>query len=223
MPDTSLRDDAPEAAISDDTAPRSGFARAQLVLLVIGFFAGTACDQIHVRFGVLWYPHPFFLGQAIWVPFLFAGAAIAMGNGYALIASLLGGDSYRPGRATVVAPLAIFVAAYFSTGLLDAAAPRALTVGLVAAWLAHVATLRSKRQVIAYSIVCAVSGPLFEAALSSTGAFFYTRPAWLVPMWLPALYLHCGPLARHVQRAFLQPTPAPRNGLTFVYQPTRKP
>jgi hypothetical protein len=60
------------------------------------------------------------------------------------------------------------------------------------------------RATVVYAITCAIAGPAFEAALSSTGAFFYARPAWLVPEWLPALYLHLAPLVRHVHAAFFR-------------------
>ena len=52
---------------------------------------------------------------------------------------------------------------------------------------------------LAVAAAFALGGPLFEAALSATGGFFYRRPDLLgVPIWLPALYLHVSLLTRQI-------------------------
>jgi hypothetical protein len=178
----------------------------QLALLPFGAVLGTLCDRLHVRFGVLWYPHPapWLGGQAAWVPPLFAGAALVLVNGYRPIGHWFHDDDPAP-RWRVGLPLVWFVAAYLATALL-AQYPTALTALLVLTWLGRV-MVNPHRATVVYAITCAIVGPAFEAALSSTGAFFYTRPAWVVPEWLPALYLHLAPLVRHVYAAFFR---APR-------------
>src|SRR6266508_3371407 len=65
------------------------------------------------------------------------------------------------------------------------------------------ATAPTNEKVIAGPIL-AVGGSLFEAALSSTGAFHYQHPdVLLVPAWLPALYLHASLLVREACLAFI--------------------
>jgi hypothetical protein len=181
----------------------------QLALLPLGAVLGTLCDRLHVRFGVLWYPHPSYWlggpgGQAAWVPPLFAGAALVLVNGYRPIGRWFRDDDPAP-RWRVVLPLAWFVAAYLATALLGQH-PRSLTALLVLTWLGRV-MVNPHRGTVVYAITCAIAGPAFEAALSSTGAFFYTRPDWVVPAWLPALYLHLAPLVRHIHAAFFRDTP----------------
>ncbi|MEK6606893.1 MAG: hypothetical protein AABZ30_04455 [Myxococcota bacterium] len=180
--------------------------RACLVLFVVGAILGTACDQIHVQFGVLWYPRPFMLGQAWWVPPLFGGAGIALSYGPALILRALPAapPPARPGREIAIAG-ASFVAAYFATGVFSAH-PLALAAGLAAAWAARLVRLDRREAVgaLVVSLTAAAAGSLFEAALSSTGAFFYHRPDALgVPIWLPSLYLHVALLGRAIARVWL--------------------
>jgi len=57
--------------------------------------------------------------------------------------------------------------------------------------------------VVALSLVLAVAGPLYESALTWTGAFHYTVTPLIarVPVWLPALYLNAGVLAASAARA----------------------
>jgi hypothetical protein len=184
----------------------------QLALLPLGAVLGTLCDQLHVRFGVLWYPHPasWLGGQAGWVPPLFAGAALVLVNGYRPLGRWFHDDEPAPG-GHVGLPLAWFVAAYLATALLSKH-PTTLTALLVLTWLGRV-VVHPHRATVVYAIVCAIAGPAFEAALSSTGAFFYTQPDWVVPKWLPALYLHLAPLVRHIHAAFFR-APLPPSTIT---------
>ncbi len=177
-----------------------------VVLALIGAVFGTVGDQIHTQFHVLHYPHGerWLCGQALWVPFLFAGATLVFVYGYQ-ITILFTGDREYVARATVWQPFVWHFAAYFSTGFFFQS-PRALTLGLTAAWLVRVA-LNRRAGFIVHSLGAAVGGPAFEFALSGTGAFIYARPDFVIPMWLPALYLHVAPLARHVYLAWVISSP----------------
>jgi hypothetical protein len=182
-------------------------ARKLLQMALVGAIGGTLCDQIHVQFGVLWYPHPvgWLFGQAIWVPLLFAVAGPVLVWGHAPL--LRGRAVETPSRAGVVVPAALFVAAYFSTGLFGSH-PIALGAALTAAWALRVAWRPTADKIVA-GISMAVLAPLFEAALSSTGAFHYREPGPLgVPLWLPGLYLHLSLLTRYIYLAFIAPPSA---------------
>lgn len=144
-------------------------------------FAGSAiglsaCDQLHVRGGVLTHR-----GRPWWVPPVFgcAGVAIAYGARPFL----------RRGEGRDVAPeIPPFVAAYAATALLGDR-PRALAAGL---WLS---ALPRVRRDLPFALLLAAAGPGVEAAVARTGAFSYSRPLREVLPWLSGLYLHGAPLA----------------------------
>ncbi len=177
-----------------------------LLMALFGALTGTLGDQIHVQFHVLFYPHgvSWLDGQAVWVPFLFALGGPLLIYSHWLSTRLAGGDVDSLPKSTAWKPGVWHFAAYFSTGLFFMT-PRVLTAGLVAAWLVRVA-LHPSRAMVVHSIGCAILGPLFEMALSSTGAFVYTRPTYIIPMWLPALYLHVAPACRHIYLAWVKPS-----------------
>ena len=88
-----------------------------------------------------------------------------------------------------------FCAAYASTAQFQAA-PLPLALVLALAWCGRVALSPTVDKLLAGPIF-AVGGALFEAGLSSTGAFHYRHPDVLhVPVWLPALYLHVSLMTR---------------------------
>jgi len=78
----------------------------------------------------------------------------------------------------------------------------------VLAWLMRV-MVRPHRGEVVTSLLLAVAGPGYEAALAALGLFSYARPDFVVPMWLPALYLHLGPMVRAVYLGFIAAPDAP--------------
>jgi Protein of unknown function (DUF2878) len=175
------------------------------LLFALGAVLGTAGDQLHVRFGVLTYgrgsPLPF--GQPPWVPLLFGATGVALVLGHAPLLRVTRGRSARATALGFALSVLWFYAAYASTAVF-AAAPRAVTAALVVAWGARVALAPSADAVLA-GILYAFAGPLFESALCATGAFRYTRPdLLLVPIWLPALYLHVSLMTRGAYLVFFR-------------------
>src|SRR5436309_1219266 len=82
-----------------------------VLLFLAGGIGGALCDQIHVRAGVLAYPHPFVFDQAWWVAPQF---------GVALLVILAGARPFAPrsrARSRVVLHAALFLGAYGATGL----------------------------------------------------------------------------------------------------------
>ena len=172
-------------------------ARRLLALFVFGGIGLAACDQIHLRFGVLRYPHPTpgLFGQPWWVPCLFGLATIVI-----VATALPFARAARPRTPEAyVSPYASggiwFLAAYLLSGLAYRW-PVPLAILYLVTFVLRVIWRGDRAPILGYAALLAAGGTLFEAWLSSTGAFAYTvTPWWLVPLWLPGLYLHGAPLA----------------------------
>ncbi|MBI4817647.1 MAG: DUF2878 family protein [Deltaproteobacteria bacterium] len=164
------------------------------IAFALGGLGGLVLDQIHVRFGVLGYPSSLMFGQPWWVGPNF---------GFGLLLMLQGSVSFVRGPATRTHPSSFvvggvcFVAAYLATGLFYTQ-PWLLLLGLMLAFIPRLVLEpgRSSRSVrLAHALVLGFSGAAYEGALSSFGIFSYARPdVALVPIWLPALYLHGSPI-----------------------------
>lgn len=183
------------------------------MLFALGATIGTVADQLHVRSGVLAYPHPapWLGGEAPWVPLLFGAAGVVLPLSNAWLLRLSRGPPRPAPLRDLAAAVLWFFAAYLSTALFQGA-PLRLAAALGVAWLARLAAAPALDAAVA-GPAFAVAGSLFEAALSSTGAFRYLRPdLLLVPAWLPALYLHASLMTRAAAVALASPSPpgAPR-------------
>ncbi|MFO0625621.1 MAG: hypothetical protein U0325_08380 [Polyangiales bacterium] len=170
----------------------------------------TLCDQVHVHTGVLAYRVPAVAGQAAWVPLVFVLAAFAGLAQWSLLArldpavrrDLAGGSRDRWGTREAVYAVVWMVLIYSSSGFVQGA-PRAAFAVYVVLFMLRAWSLRAPG-VVTHALLFAVGGTAFEAVLSSTGAFWYTRPELFgVPVWLPGLYLHGAFVARAVMRRWL--------------------
>jgi hypothetical protein len=155
----------------------------------------TLCDRMHWRHGALTYPHEGGLaGQPLWVPPLFAVAAIALVFGHRWMVGFRLGHAPRTDAATALAHTAIFVLAYACTAWFHTS-PWLLALALTASWL-PVALSQRYRGFLSFAAVACVIGPLIEWQVSAWGGFRYTHPELgAVPIWLPPLYLwaaYCG-------------------------------
>jgi hypothetical protein len=174
--------------------PRALTPKGLLVTMPIGAAIGLGLDRVHVISGVLAYREPILAGQAWWVPFLFAIAApLVLVNDY-LPRLVLGAPKGGVPVRDVDAEAGWFIAAYLATGLFWQW-PWLLAAGLAGVWLSRGRRyLRPDR--LAAAVGLAVTGPLFEAALSATGGFWYITPNFLgIPLWLAPLYLYVADLA----------------------------
>jgi hypothetical protein len=158
-----------------------------VVVALVGAVAGVLCDQIHVIAGVIVYRDPVLLGQPWWVPVQYGLAAVV---GY-LGARHLRGSGERVVVAVVVAS-AWFLGAYAATAVFQRwPLPLAVVLGVIG--LVRAARLGAAG--LAFGLTVALLGPLWEAGLTSTGAFSYRHPDVVgVAAWLPALYLNAAPL-----------------------------
>lgn len=172
-----------------------------LVLALGGAAICTVCDHLHATHGVLFYSHPVVFGQAWWVPLLFAGASLAAVGGATAVRRLFGARTASPPTARQVAGDGLaFVTVYAYTSFAPAARPGVTLALLAAWWLARVVRGRAG-WLVAYSLVTAVAGTLFEAGWSALGFFAYHHPDLLgVPCWLPGIYLHAALLAGPLER-----------------------
>ena len=168
-------------------------ARSILWLFLLGAFAGTALDSLHVYARVERYAMPLLLGEAWWVPLLFGFATVAIGYSHAAIDPLLG--HFRPPQRMLasIGELAWLVLAYLiSASELDPFAKLGVLIIIFGNfWLL---SGRSWQNLL-LSLVTAITGTLIEMMLVASGAFMYLHPDMFgVPIWLPLLYA-CASLA----------------------------
>lgn len=155
--------------------------------LVVGGLCGLLLDQIHVRYGVLFYPEPWLWDQAWWVAPLFAGSTVVILSGARLFTE--GAPGTR--EHDVMGSAGWFVAAYWASGQWHAH-----PIGLSVAYAVFFALRTTHRPTLMFAGLLAAGGVTFEALLSSTGAFSYRHPDLFgLPMWLGGLYAHGAPLA----------------------------
>lgn len=197
--------------------PSTSFGRL-VVLAAEGAVVCTLGDQLHVRFGVLSYPHPELAGQAWWVPLLFFFAVLSMLLAYPVtfraMKRTLGWPAARAPLEVRDARRALleFFLAYAITAV-AAARPVIVLLALTAAfglrlWLDwRAADDLGRRALVAglpFVSVTIVVGPLVEAALIALGQFRYEDPHVLgFALWLPALYLYAAWAGRAMVHAFL--------------------
>jgi hypothetical protein len=172
-------------------------------LFGLGALVGTVGDRFHLHAGVLSYPDVGVLwGQPLWVPLLFGAAGLVLPSANAALLVLAHEREQRGSARRLAAEVLWFLSAYASTALFRRA-PALLTIALVVAWGIRVALAPTLDRLLAGPIF-ALAGPMFEAALSWTGAFRYRHPdLLLVPAWLPALYLHASLMTREAALVFL--------------------
>ena len=149
----------------------------------------TLCDRMHWRHGALAYGEPGLLaGQPLWVPPLFAAAAIVLVFAHRWMVGLRLGHAPRMSGASAAARCAVFILAYACTAWFHGR-PWLLAIALTASWI-PVALAQRYAGFIPFALVAATMGPLGEWGVSALGGFHYTHPELgAVPIWLPPLYL----------------------------------
>jgi len=191
---------APLVRQTDDRRPPLGRPVILALVFLGGAIGGTLLDQIHVRSHVLHYAHPRFAGEAWWVVPEFGAAATV-----ALLFTLWATKRlWRVSRDAVpiVVDASIFFVAYSASGIFHRHSWIVLVV-VLCLWAAMIAFHRDRKAFVLVSLALMIVGPIYESALSSTGAFRYdvTPLVGRVPIWLPALYLNAGVLAASIARA----------------------
>lgn len=166
------------------------------LLFIIGGLCGATLDQLHVQGGVLSYAHPVLAGQAWWVAPNFGLASCAM---YLVTLAWVGwaerARPVAPSRAELALDALWFVGAYAAS---VAAQKSPVTLATVYALLYLRRLLRREDALpqLGLGVCLALGGCLTEAVLAQIGLFRYAHPqVWTIPVWLPGIYLHGGPLA----------------------------
>jgi hypothetical protein len=169
------------------SSPR--WLRAGATLALTGATLGTALDATHVHTGTTAYTHPSLLGQAWWVPPLFAGAGVVIGLARPVAERLFGRVAPPPAWGAVIVAMGLFILAYAASGLLDGSpwfCALLLAALFVAGWLRYDGSSLG----LLLAALTAVGGTLVEMWLVQVGAFSYLAPSMGgVAVWLPALYL----------------------------------
>ena len=167
----------------------------RLLLFLFGGILISLGDRVHLAYGVLTQDDASFFGQAWWVVPTFGCVSVVLYDGFRLTRHLTKEAPREATLKTSALACALFLAAYASTGPLDAWGPW-LAALLTALWIPRVIARRS-RAALVFSLLLALLGPLGEVVQASTGRFAYDHPdLGQVPSWLFAIYLH-GALAVH--------------------------
>ncbi len=174
-----------------------------VLLAIAGGLICTLGDHLHATEGVLAYPHVAFFGQAWWVFPLFTAATLVCVIGARPFFAIARGELRRPDARQLAIDGIGFFGAYAYTSFAPAGRPNVTLAVLVIAFVVRVLGERRAPWLIIYCVALAIGGSLFEAALSSTHAFYYHHPDFIVPRWLPGIYLHAGLLAGELGILFL--------------------
>ena len=170
-----------------------------ILVALVGAVACTLGDHLHATHGVLTYAHPSVWNQAWWVLPLFFGASLAALFGARVTRKMFRAAPLAPNDPRLVAADGIaFMTAYAMTSFTHDAANATLAV-LFAFWIVRMLA-GAPTWLVVLSLANAVAGPLVEAAISSTGAFTYDHPDFvLVARWLPGIYLHVAPISARLE------------------------
>lgn len=172
-----------------------------LKFFAAGSVLGATFDQIHVRFQVLAYPRDDYFQQSWWVAPNFGLATLLMLLGSLWMAPRAEKLDPRPPTVRDYAlGTAWFLAAYLASGLL-VAWPGALVALYAATFAGRLVARPDRLPVLLHALGIAAGGVLAESILAGSGAFWYLDPHVAhVPVWLPGIYLHGGPLALAVAK-----------------------
>ncbi|HVL89854.1 MAG TPA: hypothetical protein VM841_06415 [Actinomycetota bacterium] len=167
--------------------PRLSLA-AYPAAFVVGAILGTFWDRLHVVAGTLVYADEGVFGQPFWIPLEFGAAAVAG----VMVFTLLGDPAPRRESPRVAAIETLWISAvYAATAFFDRWpwALAALLLILLAVRAKDLAPIVAGSPIPSLALL--LGGPLFEAALISSGVYSY-RNSQLgpLPVWLPVLWAH---------------------------------
>lgn len=163
------------------------FARASIILSLLGATLGSALDGLHTFSGATWYAHPQWLRSVWWVPPLFAFAGLSIGMSRVLIDLRLDGKVIPVSRNAVAWKLGLFFLGYALSGYLPAAW-WVKAIVLTVLFLAALWPLDTRGAFLG-AAGAALGGTAVEWQLTTHGLFFHKDTQLLgVAGWLPCLY-----------------------------------
>jgi len=161
-----------------------------LILALLGASFGTLFDYAHARTGAIAYARPSSILVPWWVPFLYAGASLAIGLSHPLADELLRRRALVPlTPKLLLGGFAGLCAIWFASGALPFAS------WVVALILAPVSLLLWRWldrtwQGLVMAFATALGGCAVEVLLSRAGLFSHTHPDVLgFAVWLPWIYV----------------------------------
>lgn len=165
------------------------FVQSVFYLFLLGAIMGSVCDGFHTHSGTTFYPHPWYLKMAWWVPLLFGAASVAIGLSHVLMDKILRRSAPDVSWPGVILGLFFFVTLYYLSAFLPGAWTIKLLVlaaGSLLLWFLFDRTWQGVLMAMATAIV----GCYAEIQLSAGGAFGYLHPnIWGIPYWLGFLYV----------------------------------
>jgi hypothetical protein len=160
--------------------------RSSLILFFTGAVLGSIFDGFHTHSGTTFYPHPWFLKMAWWVPLLFGAATWAIGDSHVKMDRVLARDKRGMSGSRVIIGLFIFGIIYFNSGFIHNSLKFYFTIGgALFLWLIFDRTWQG----VLLGLLTGVAGSCVEITLTHFHFFQYTSPErWGIPYWLPFLY-----------------------------------
>lgn len=194
--------------------------RRAVPVAAIGAVASTLCDMNHAFTGALAYPDPWVTGGPWWSLPAFFVAFMWMAFLYAIGAPALGrfvttARSREPGTCTAfVETLVAFVLAYLISGFAHET-PTVLALVLYGTFAVRLAATYDRAFALIAAIVLAIGGMLGEGGLTMAGLVTYADADIVgVPWWLGGVYMHGALCLREGMRwrRAVSPSSAARRG-----------
>ena len=157
-----------------------------LIVFVFGSLLGMFYDFIHVVYGVLYYTHPHFYGESLWVFPEFGLAAVQFTFWMEIIIWKTGRFEETNLKNCIYNALLLLMG-YLITGWF--VGNNLLTFLLLIPFGLFTLVIHKEKRERFIILVTAIVGPLNEMLISSTGFFNYNFPTFIVPYWLPVLWI----------------------------------
>lgn len=188
--------------------------RRALILAFLGGLLGALLDWSHVTSGTVVYARPVVLGEAWWVPLLYASSGLGIGLSHVALDARLARPEREITPERVLLGLVGLAVVWASSGYLPVAdALRSLVLGplALAVWFACDRT----RVGLLVALATALVGCGVALALTAIGAFHYVHPdVGPIASWLPWIYVTASVAVGNLGRFLFDdaPLPVPERG-----------
>src|SRR4029450_10927465 len=151
--------------------------KKQIFLFILGAILGSFYDGFHTHSGTTYYPDPWILKMAWWVPLNFGLAILAVANSHVMMDRLLGRPSRPLSWGEIVLGLLLFGAVYWMSGYLPTDKLKYICVyaGGILIWILFDRTWQG----FVLALMTGVVGSAVEITLIAFKLFFYVRPDFM--------------------------------------------
>ena len=157
-----------------------------LLVFILGALLGMFYDSIHVIYGVLHYTNPHFYGESLWVFPEFGLAAVQFVFWMEIITWKTGKFRETSFKNCLYSAVLLLMG-YLITGWF--VGNNLLTFLFLIPLAIITIVIHNKKQKRFIILITAIIGPVNEMVISSTGFFHYNFPTYIVPFWLPILWI----------------------------------